>query len=294
MEATVWLTAQECKVWLFYVRSQQRLALSANILREICEYLSVRKKIPCINGDKLRLYDLVSLSSTSHSLSVLMSMRWVHCFFRNNQFLSVRDAPHTQTYEINLDSVTVTPAGNLHNGRDWPGLIWVKNWIYAFGGQSKRVARKCEKYEISGKRWSDLSDCKYEKACFMPCMYHTEVYLCCSSKAGSPFEAFHPIQETFRDLPMQYQNGIYGSVTFLVDETLWTILYDGNLLQWSPKNNVSKEQSIDILKDKDSAYSNISPVQVGDSVYWVNYFTGSLVTLELSTLSLRPELASLQ
>lgn len=270
------LTARQSKMWLFYCH----FPVSSNILREICAYLGIRRLLPCLQRTQLRLFDLETLQCRTVALSLNVTTGWTYCLLEDRDLLCINNQEE-QTYELALQTGVFIPTARLPRLLEFPGMIWMDPYGYSFGGSTTKLALK---YVARGEKWEKMADLHYPKSAFTPCLYEKEVYLCCPSQNNDPFEAFSPEKETFRDLPFAYRSKFYGSVTFLVNDTFYIIAYERKLLKLRPKEGqIDSIQEIDLKRDQSNAFTNISPVQMGKFIYWVNHITSCMVRFDVDT-----------
>jgi len=273
------LTAQQSKVWLLYCH----LPLSFNILREVCVYLGNRLLLPCLQESQLKLYDLETLQWKCVSLSRSVTTGWTYCLLEDRELLCINSL-ESQTYELALETGVFVPTGRLPRPLEFPGMIWIESYAYSFGGYKSRLALK---YAVREKHWEKMADLHYEKCAFTPCLYRKEVYLCCFTLNGDPFEAFSPETETTRQLPTGYSNCFHGSVTFALKDTFYIVGYGCKLVKYRPNDTVlSSEETIDLKREPYNALTNIPPVQVGKSIYWVNHSTSRVVRFDVDSCSI--------
>jgi len=192
-----------------------------------------------------------------------------------------------QALELRLLEFLIVEVAQLNTSRLWPGIIRVRDFAYVFGGNTSYALTSCEKYHVKVKEWRNIGDMHGPKSCFTPCLVRNEVYLCCFNPDSKPFEAFNPVTETFRELPVSYKSSLFGSVTFLVADTLYIVAYEGVLLKWQlSKLSLDPALQIDLQGDKNSGSSNIPPMQEGKHVYWVNYNNRQLIEFDLEENSI--------
>lgn len=267
----------ETRVWMFYLRHQLAARVSPNVLREVWTYLTATH-LPCISGTTLRIYDLCTLQSTETELSQDFDFLWTYSWITEKTLLGVceREAVEIET------TGRVEVVQNTSIKRVWPGLARAFEYVFAFGGGFNPPLASCEKYNVKTKAWSAIGSMKTAKCCFSPCRVVTELYLCCLDMKGSPFEAFNIYTETFRDLPVTWSSGFSGSVTFLAEDTLKIVIYEGKLIEWRLSETHLESVNEFPLPDKALAVSNILPMCVGNKVYWVCY-SHRLLTYDLVT-----------
>ena len=87
---------------------------------------------------------------------------------------------------------------------------------------------------VTSKQWTRIADMHSARSCFTPCQVGEELYLCSFSRDSSLFEAFNPVDETFRLLPASLHSTVFGSVTVLYDDTVYLIGYGNLRVKWQP------------------------------------------------------------
>lgn len=274
------LTALQAKVWVIYLRNTQRICLSRNVTREVCLYID-RDYLPCIFGNTLRLFDIETHYFKDTVLDFYPFDRsWVFCYIGSQAILGVSNSRST---EICISTQVVVEAGKLITSRGRPGLIWAGSWAYAFGGNVTHPLSSCEKYDTTFKTWKSISEqMKYPKSCFTPCWVEDEVYLCCLTEKNEPFEAFSPATETFRSFPVSYASKLFGSVTFLVRDTLYIVGAEDVLLKWKlSKSKLEPVKLAGLMGISDSASSNVTPMRVRRTVGWTCYSTKKPVLFDI-------------
>ena len=273
------------KLWLFYLRSSHFAGLSHNVAREICEYIGSRLLIPCITGSLLRVFDLNSGYITRNRLSTVYDEGWTFCLPAENRVLAVKDRI---AVEIQMDDCVESAVGEVNISRKWPGLGKYGDFVYAFGGNVRPGLISCEKYHKKAKLWTQIRDMFSPKSCFTPCNVKYELYLCSFSPDSSPFEAFNPLNETFRRLPVHFHSNLPGSVTFLKENTVYILGYEGVLVKWNVKQT-ELEKEVHHLRFRGMVSPNLTTYPVvskGGKVYWVNYMGSNLVVLDVKALQI--------
>lgn len=273
------LTARQSKVWLLYCH----FPLSQNLLREVCCYLSSSQFLPTIHKNRMQLYDLDSKQWSIVTLSVNLGPACVYCLYPSEKLLCIDPSAHL-TYELNLRTGAFIFSGSLPQSlKHLPSLILADRYIYSFGGID---SKKAFKYDLYTQTWQEMRDMHYEKCAFTSCLYRGEIYLCSVTKSY-PFEAFNPGTETYRDMVTVYHNAFFGSVTFLVKDMFYIVTYDGWLLKWLPGNdNLTSKCRISLQSNPHNAFTNLSTVHTGYSVYWTNHFDGAVVKFDIDTCCL--------
>lgn len=279
------LSLQQAKIWLLFLRSANFLRLSLNITREICLYIGLLQSLPCINNSSIVLYDIHTGQFTTGTLKASYGANYMYCLLKEDRLLAVN---LERTVEISLIDYEEEGESKLNIGRLWPGMIKIGPFAYVFGGNTSPAITSCEKYPVKTKNWIKISDMNGPKSCFTPCQVRNEVYLCCFNPDSKPFEAFNPVTEAFRELPVAYTSSLHGSVTFLIENTLYIVAYEKILLKWQlSKPSLDPVIAIALGSSQNNASSNIPPVRRGKQVYWVCYYDGSLVQFDLNEQSVR-------
>jgi len=272
------LDTKTAKVWLLHIRGASLLRLSLNICREVCLYIGWLPLLPCIYGKHLQVLNYSTGQSTQVLLDLELGDTWMYCLVEDRLVLGVEDAT---AIELNLHTCHIVTVGSLGVGRKWPGMAQFRDFAYVFGGNVTPALSSCEKYSLKTKSWSRIGNMRAPKSCFTPCRVQNEFYLCCFHSKGSPFEAFNPLTETFRCLPVGHQSCMNGSVAFLVETTIYIAAYDDVLVKWQ----ISKNELEPVVKlqlgNRDLGSSNIPPVRMGNKVHWVCYSNGNLVTFDI-------------
>jgi len=229
-------------------------SLGLNVLREICLYIGQRLLLPCIH---------------SSSLSRSFDKSWTYCLLSECRLLGVLSQ---QAIELNIDSCEIKEVGEVNISRKWPGLIRVGHFAYAFGGNRDPALKSYEKYHLKYKIWQVIGNMLGEKSSFTPCQVGKEVYLCTINQESHSWEAFNPTSETFRDLPILFRHIRSGSVSFVHSNTLHFVSLTGFLLKWQlNKTSLEPVLRVDVQgTNNSSASSNITPMVLGEKVYWVN------------------------
>ena len=257
--------------------------LSTNITREVCRYLSINLLVPCINLSTLKLIDLETGFTTTSQLSVIFSMASVFCFCSDRTLLCLGNhPPATNAWTLDVLTASLSEVAPMTTARGWPGALYYGQFVYLFGGNTDLPLHSCEKFDIQRKEWTSVGDMHSAKVAFSPCVHEKEVFLLSMLSVQTQIEVFTPACEVFRVLPVALRAGELGSVSFFQGDTIVMITFSRREFRWKlGTTEVSEKESNN--SDPTSAVSNIMPLTVENSVYWVNYYTGKLVQLDMLT-----------
>jgi len=194
-----------------------------------------------IRKDHLRVFDCeqqawrgrVSLARTlrcdeTSSCVVLRSGRlmvtggslFVDLFFGEGKRNYFADA-----YDISPASGSVHKLHHMTYKRSCHGSIQYFNWIYVFGGFNGSSLQSSEKYSLTTKHWSQLSDMLSPRHSFSPALHQHRLYLCGGDTLDC--EVFDPADDSFAPLGLRLTEASQARALVLDEELL--VLGSGSL-----------------------------------------------------------------
>jgi len=169
---------------------------------------------------------------------------------------------------INTTSGEVVFLADMLTGRGNPGIVYVENMLFLFGGFDNREQgqRSGEKYDINSNTWSLLrSQMANSRFQFSPFPYLRTIYIA-GGWHTTAVEAFDIPTETFTTLPLVLPKP-FGTTCLVYNGEL-IVLLDHSLIRWqlNSRTGDSHSQSI-VFSAKDS---NVMVQISGTKAYYCN------------------------
>ena len=111
------------------------------------------------------------------------------------------------------------------------------------------------------------------KVCFTPSHYKGLIYLAEVSPIKKQLEVLNPESGLYRTLPLELHHPLYGSVSFIHNDQLFIIHYNPNSGTWPLSSQQTQLDKLHLTCSKENLiypYTNGSPLQIKDCVFWVN------------------------
>lgn len=176
----------------------------------------------------------------------------------------------------------VTGQSRMLEARFWPGVIKLGPFIYVFGGKDKsgRAMVASERFSALDGEWKPLPRMSFSRVAFSPCLFANLIYLPEASSKRKPFESFNPSTLQYHRIPIYLvEPRFFGSVSFLINDTLCYISRSGRLGKWNVREiEQGKALGNCQLSETNLGLSCCSPVVLGKEGFWVRIDTGEMVT----------------
>ena len=253
-----------------------------NVRREIGQYLgSLYRYIPQITGNSLSIYDSKTSTTTKSSLSLTFSYSSVFVLIHTSRILCLNPVgPQTDIYILDTPSPILQLQGSLAALRSYPGLINVAGDVYVFGGQKLKTA---ERLRVAYKEWKSLPDMQHVRSGFMPCCAGRDIHLPSATSSQVLWEVWDVSKQEYRSIEKPLIPGIYdNSVSFLAGWDLIVVSAQKKIGKFSLKSGICTHLSCIVLARCEDAMSNLAPVQIDRSIYWVT-LSGGLMTYSLDS-----------
>lgn len=253
-----------------------------NVRREIGQYFgSLYRYIPQISGNSLALYDSKTSTIAKSSLPVTFSQSSVFALIHTCRVLCLHPVgPQTNTYILDTSSLLLQSQGSLAALRCYPGLINVAGNVYVFGGQKLQTA---ERLRVAYKEWQPLPDMQHVRSGFMPCCLGSVIHLPSTTSSQVLWELFDVNKQQFHSLEKPLIPGIYdNSVSFFADWDLIVVSAQKKLGKFNMQSSLCTNLHNITLGICEDAISNLAPVQVDRTIYWVR-LDGRLKTYSLDS-----------
>ena len=272
-------------VWLYHI---QRPVLCLNLLREIAEYLTLSARLLGYSGDLLRIYQVPENYTKTVTLSISFTDGIRNCWLSPRTALLVGGGSYLHHLPVTADVFlldaqvcSVTQQMSMSEARFSPGLICVNGVALVFGGYNGSPLATCEKFNSEIKTWASLPCMSTPKYSFSPVQYRNKVYLPCIVTVKSVLEAFLPEENRFEVAQMELPTSSNCSLAFMHEDVLVVLSCNNFLWHWNPTTNKSGRSG---LEYKNSRLSSCPVAVVEDKVYWVEFNTGDLASLNLDQI----------
>lgn len=280
------------KSGLLWVRSSSTLfkALSLNVCREICEYLSRFPTLIGIQDAEIQLYCPLTGSKRSIPAPQLPS-QCLYTLISTNSVLCLGGQPVTsQALILGIHRKKVIKLTiEMSEARFWPGVIQYGPVTYVFGGKdtASRAKVTSECFSASTSQWRPVPRMSFARVAFSPCLFANEIYLPEANSHRKPFEVFNPSTQLYSRLPIYIvEPRFLGSVACVVADSLCYISRSGKVGRWNVRDVQTKSLERCILEDTNMALSCCVPVVVGRLAYWVKMDTATIIQYNFDTNSL--------
>lgn len=110
--------------------------------------------------------------------------------------------PRNSTVVYNLITNKAERAGNMVIGRYHHVLISLGKYIYAIGGISNQIVKKCERFSLEKKEWTTIGNLIIGRENPGACSHNNKVYICGGSGIES-LEVFSPMSGKFNLLSLR-------------------------------------------------------------------------------------------
>lgn len=163
--------------------------------------------LPVLTAKELRKFDYeheVWLAPVTLSRPIEISSQSAWIFVDRGKWLFAcgRYPSGGCAYLIDGSTGTVEQQPPMRQRRCEHGLAVFQSSVYVFGGlDSPKYLKSCEKFNLTGRSWSNLPEMQEARDCFNPCVLHAEIYLVGGRNARFP-EVFNLENETFRKLKL--------------------------------------------------------------------------------------------
>ena len=268
-------------LFLFHLKSVdlRYRPLAPCIVREVFAYIEDPLLLPLLGPS--RCYNATSRSFV-HCRELHLSESSIFCHIRKNVLFVTGDVEATKqgNYLLLAESPVITPSPSFQQARDWPGICYFKDHLYAFGGGS--IPASCEMLPIATQHWLSLPNMHEERSAFTPALYKEEIYLCGAGSGRHVLEVFAPASKSFRLTKVTIGGLRLGSVSFFAGETLVIYTRDGKYCEVDVNMEVSREE-IKTRKNGTLGVSTLQPVRSGEEILWTSARTGALVVYSLVT-----------
>ena len=202
------VTTTQAKLWLLYMKLQNRIQLSLNILREICTYIRPHF-YPLIWDNTLKVYNLCTQCfSPQRKFADFIEASYVtvdeNCVICLGKYPASREI-----YSLNLTSLHLTALPPLDRPRYMPGVNLgpgqFAGTVYIFGGRNEKynLLASCVKYGLKEQKPRKAGTMKSARCGFTPCTYKLLIYLVCTTlKDLRTVEVFDPGTDTCTEMPV--------------------------------------------------------------------------------------------
>lgn len=163
--------------------------------------------IPVLTARELRKFDYeheVWLAPVILSKPIEISSQSAWIFVDRGKWLFAcgRYPSSGSAYLIDGSTGMVEQQPSMKQRRCEHGLAVFQSSVYVFGGlDSPKYLKSCEKFNLTGRSWSNLPEMQEARDCFNPCVLRAEVYLIGGRNARFP-EVFNLEREIFRKLKL--------------------------------------------------------------------------------------------
>lgn len=246
--------------------------------------------VSAIAGNTLKVHDLATGAVTeTFTLSREFSEGTVFCSIDNTRILCIGgwNPCRKEVFWLH-NSTQVSAAADKHITVSCPGVILIGTYVYSFGGYNKQEKlRESEKYSINENNWKLISPMSVPKCAFTPCRYASSIYLIELCRyLGS--EKFDIPSETYTSITVPLPSSIVtNSYNALIGKEMVFLSSDMKVRRWNLETGKLVSANLTGVLPDQNMITNVSPVCWGNKVYFVQSFTGNLVTFDLlaSTLA---------
>ena len=235
--------------------------------------------LPRIVDSELRIHN-VQTNEEMH-VSVILPDGAMVTFKDSDSLLCIGGKPGLTTAQvISLPSGDIIDLAEMSTGRYEAGVVYWEGRVYVFGGNEPAIST-CECLSLTTQTWAPLPPMHSPKHAFHPCRYEHSIYLPC---ANTPLEVFSLITESFEVLTPFLSPVLSPSFSFILEKELH-VIGNGKLAKWSLGSREGFAE-VTLEVDVNSTGTFVSPLQVGNLVYWVRTVDSAVVRFTPSTLSL--------
>ena len=109
------------------------------------------------NSAKVNVYDTITKVKESFNVSISFPSQADGIMMMNKIFIMGGYGPCKSTYELSIDSKSVTKKANMLIARYYHSLCKYREAIFSIGGcDCYKALNDCEKYETKSDKWSSL------------------------------------------------------------------------------------------------------------------------------------------
>lgn len=228
------------------------------------------------------------------SLQLLYTHDLSNDFQNGGSFLQLEESkllcvgPSDKVFLLELTSLELSPYPSLSISRDCAGLAQVNAHVYVFGGfDGNDTVSSCEKMQISGQFWTQISSMKYRRWGFTPCHFRSLLYLIASNyDAKGQVETFNPQEETFELLQVSLPHELTlcpDSIAFIVSGELCLLTKEKQMARWK----IETESSFRFSDTNRGSLSNHQPLIIGSLALMA--YSGRMQRFSLDTYSFLEE-----
>lgn len=213
------------KLWLFYIKRCAPIPghLSANILREVCAYMTEDPRLVYQNDNDPYLY-IVSLadmskhrcSSTHITGKCFCLVDALHLFYlearSTGSYLDLYEV--SKPYLMRLDTFERTALQMMLEARSHPGVACLSCRIYVFAGRTMT----CEQFSLASKHWSSLPSFPDKSKRISTCTYNQKIYL--APEGVARIHVYYPLEKQFRTREIEMSMGSSFSLVVLESHLL--------------------------------------------------------------------------
>jgi len=174
------LSGWHAKAWLLHLKCTQGLkgALTLNVARETCGYLTDLLVIPYTNWDGSVLFAVSPVDMHQRKCVDARVMKGCLCIINSAEVFYLaqgtsKKGAANKPCRMHLDSFRRSALTLMHEARSFPGVAYRKGQVYVFAGKTTT----CEQLSLKSLKWSRMHSLSVKLKRISTCSNGDKIYL---------------------------------------------------------------------------------------------------------------------